>query len=235
MQKLITNLFYPARCPLCDRCIDERFGIACPSCVRQITYVTEPRCKVCGKPLLSDEEELCPDCASTRHRFTQGRAAFVYKGAVRKSMYRFKYANRRRYAAFYAREFVRINGFWLKQMNIEAIVPIPLHKDRQRRRGYNQAALFANVLSELTGIATREDLLSRVKKTVPQKELDSVHRKNNLKNAFKSSEDGLQFKNILLVDDIYTTGSTADAAAAALKKAGADAVYLGCICIGESF
>ena len=115
------------------------------------------------------------------------------------------------------------------------IVLILLYKKKQKKRGYNQAEVFAKALGEKVGIPVCTDLLTREKNTIPQKELNETERKNNLKNAFKITKNIVQLSYILLVDDIYTTGSTIDAAATVLREAGCKYIYFICVSIGRGF
>ena len=117
----------------------------------------------------------------------------------------------------------------------DALIPVPLHKSRMRKRGFNQAALVAERMGERLGIPVEEKLLIRVKKTSPQKELNDSARRENLKNAFQLCGNDVKLKRVVLIDDIYTTGSTLDAAAAALLAAGVEKVYFLSICIGRGF
>ena len=134
---------------------------------------------------------------------------------------------------FYGEEALHRYEKWILNKKIQVIVPIPLHKKRQRVRGYNQAELFARVIGARLGIPVCADLMIREKNTVPQKELNEAERKNNLKNAFKITKNIVHLSYILLVDDIYTTGSTIDAAALALKKAGGTHIYFICVSSGR--
>lgn len=193
----------------------------------------EPVCSRCGKPLSRAEEEYCADCARRRHAYTCGRAAFLYDARMRASIARFKYHNRREYADFYAAEILKAWGSLVRSWQPQALVPIPLHKSRRRYRGFNQAELVARRIGSALEIPVRTDLLFRVKKTLPQKELDDMKRKENLKNAFQVTENDVELKKVLLVDDIYTTGSTIDAAAAALGELGVEQIYYLSICIGR--
>jgi len=118
-------------------------------------------------------------------------------------------------------------------MDIQKVDTIPLSRKRMRRRGYNQADLFGKKFSELCGLDYDASLLVRIRNTTPQKELSLQERKNNLKNAFKMNKNVVNLERVLLVDDIYTTGSTIDAAALALKQAGVREVYYLCISIGQ--
>lgn len=173
------------------------------------------------------------DCGRKKHAFLQGKALWVYEEGIRESIYRFKYRDRREYAGVYASELAVRYGGWIKRQGIQAIVPVPLHKKRKRKRGYNQAELLAKELGRLLEIPVDTGLLVRVRDTKPQKTLNDIERKNNLKEAFKTTQNIVQLNYILVVDDIYTTGSTLDAAAKALTDAGAKGVYTCCISIGS--
>lgn len=225
-------LLYPLRCPICDE-IPEFGESVCPECEKKLVFIKEPFCMKCGKPLEDERAEFCYDCSMKKHVFESGRALFVYQGIIRDSLYRFKYQNKREYAHFYARQTVRRYKGWMTRMGIEAIIPIPLHKRRKQERGYNQAGLYARCLGKELGLPVEENLLVRVRHTTPQKELSENERKNNLKKAFKCRRNVVQFKKILLVDDIFTTGSTMDAAAEVLKNIGIQKVYFVCISIGR--
>lgn len=165
---------------------------------------------------------------------TQGKALYLYYGDIKKTMYRFKYSNRREYAKYFAKQAVERYGEWIEKKHIQAIVPVPMYLAKERKRGYNQAACFAKELSVLTGIPMETKLVHRIKNTRPLKELNRVERKNNLKNAFQKGKSIVQYSHILVVDDIYTTGSTAQAVAEELNKKGINHVYFMSICMGET-
>lgn len=232
----IAGLLYPPRCPVCDGLLfperGRRLGI-CLSCEKKITRITEPVCKKCGKPLSDERKEYCGDCARKPHSYRQGKAVFLYKGEMRQSMYRFKYSNRREYAAFYADEAAAQYAEWIRRRNIEVIVPIPMYPPKCRRRGYNQAEVFARALGRKLNLPVDTKLVKRTRDTTPQKELNDSQRRNNLKDAFRVTGKRTDCKQILLADDIYTTGSTMDAVAEALLSAGAENIYYICISIGQ--
>ncbi len=123
-------------------------------------------------------------------------------------------------------------GPWILHRNITRIVPVPLHPARQRERGYNQAALPARELGRILDIPVDELLLRRAKPTSPQKMLTGEERQANLSGAFRLAGEIRPGERILLVDDIYTTGSTADAAAECLKKGGNCLIYVVVVAIG---
>ena len=205
----------------------------CPDCRGEILYVREPRCMRCGKPLKRETEEYCPDCREHPSCIRQGRSVWLHRGKVPGAIYRFKYHNRRRYGKVFASEMMRCCGDELKRWRIGLIIPVPLHPSRKRKRGFNQAEILAAVLSEQTGIPVRKDVLFRIKKTKPQKTLDPGERRDNLKGAFAVSGRWKPCRNVLLIDDIYTTGSTIERCAGMLKKAGAENVWFLTISIGQ--
>jgi len=220
----IADLVYPPRCPICDR-VTVPECVPCRRCAEAVRLAVEPVCKRCGKPLDDERTEFCLDCGKRRHAYCQGKAVFVYQGNIRQSMYRFKYANRREYAAYYAREAAALYQDWVFKNQIEVIVPVPMYRWKKRRRGYNQAETFARALGRELGIPVDAGLVRRVRNTVPQKELNGGQRAANLKNAFQLAADIVKYKKILLVDDIYTTGTTLDEIAALLKSHGVSEVY----------
>ena len=230
----LSSILYPLRCPICDGVIDPVHPAICPGCRRRIRYCTEPRCVRCGKMIPSDRDMLCGDCEKTVHVFVQGRAAWAYTGAAKESVLRYKFANRRMYAPFYAQEMMRCMGGWLFTRGADALIPIPVTEKKRRSRGYNQALLLAQPLSAYLGVPVREDLLMRREGFRQQKELSRQMRKVNLQRAFYTVPADEVPRTVILIDDIYTTGSTLDAAAMRLKEAGVVTIYTACLCVGES-
>lgn len=228
------SLFFPRRCPVCEDILLPG-QLICSVCDAKVKRISEPVCKKCGKPLENERSEYCSDCGRKKHFYTQGKAVLVYEGDIRRSMYRFKYANKREYAAFYAKEAEKSYGRWLEKKGVQAIVPIPMYVWKKRQRGYNQAEVFAKTLGKHTGIYVDCRLIKRIRNTVPQKELNDVERRQNLKNAFQLIPDIVEYKQVVLVDDIYTTGSTMDAVAEVLLAAGVQQIYYICISIGKGY
>ncbi len=235
----LIHLLFPPRCPICDEVLFSSVlasqKLVCTSCKRKPEYVQEPVCKKCGKPVENQRQEYCYDCQKHQSAFIQGKALWIYQGEVRHSIYRFKYQGRREYARYYGRELARVYGNWARGRKIEALVPIPLSKKKKRQRGFNQAALIAREFSRETGIPVYGNLLVRVRNTRAQKELNDQERKNNLKKAFKTRANKVQLDHILLIDDIYTTGSTMNEAAGELRASGISKVYCLSLSIGRGY
>ncbi len=125
----------------------------------------------------------------------------------------------------------------MKGVDAKVLIPVPIHKNRYKSRGYNQAELIAKELEKIAKLPTQNRWLIRVKDTLPQKELSDKERRGNLLQAFRVNKKGLELnqipKCVILIDDIYTTGSTLEACAMALKEAGVQRVYFLCVCIGK--
>ncbi len=240
----IKDLVFPKTCPICDRVHTQLITrraedepIICDDCEKKLIRVESPFCVHCGKPFEEEEKEreLCYDCEKTKGSWTyvQGRALFLYTGELTLAMYRLKYSGKRNYGAMFAREAAEQLGDWITSKKIDAIVPIPLHEDRFLERGYNQSEDISKELGKLLGIRLDTELLTRIKKTIPQKELDDKNRADNLKNAFHIAKKGVKYNRVLLVDDIYTTGATVSSAAQCLLDAGVSEIYCLCVAIGS--
>ena len=192
----------------------------------------------CGRPVGSEisSPEFCYDCRKQGYDkktyIKQAKSLYLYKGTIKNVMYRLKYANKREYSAFFSKIAMEQLDDWLKQIGAEVIVPVPMYGKKQKKRGYNQAESIAYALSRRTGLPVDAKCVKRTSDTLPQKGLTAQERRNNLKNAFQKGKCVVQYKCVLVVDDIYTTGSTAEAVAHELIKEGAHRVYLLTVCIG---
>ena len=223
------QLLFPRRCPVCDGIVQPAGEMVCVGCLPKLKLLTPPWCMRCGKKL-RDEGEYCKECSDGKHDFSRGRCLYEYDSAAA-SLYRFKYSGRREYAAFYGEQTVEYLGEFIRGVQPDAIIPIPLHRKRRAKRGYNQAELLAREIGKRMGIPVRTKLLLRVKNTTPLKQLNPKERQNNLKKAFLITGNDVKLKTILLVDDIYTTGSTMDEAARTLRRAGVENIcYVALAC-----
>ena len=227
------------RCPVCDGVlgIGER-GVLCEKCLDKPEYVVSPFCIRCGKPLSDAMEEYCSDCKNRKLSFECGRSAFVYEKNLKSSMYRFKYGGRREYSEFYGRTMLQMYGNWIKEIAPDAIIPVPIHKKRYIMRGYNQAELIAKVIGKEMEIPVVTDVILRTGDTLPQKELNKEARMENLIGAFAVSEYGKALCEncncVIIIDDIYTTGSTMEACSRLLRQSGISNVFFMCVCIGKA-
>ena len=225
----ILNAIYPPRCPVCQEILEDPGGLVCPSCAAGLKPLTGPRCFSCSRPV-GENEEYCDECRRTHHFYDQGLSVFPYDERMRKSILSFKEGGQRQYAAFYARCMAAMGADFLNLWRPDVLIPVPMHYVKRRDRGFNQAELIATELSLLTGIPCRTDLVIKTRATAVQKSLDASGRRRNLEGAFTVCVPvpGLR---AVIVDDVYTTGSTIDTVSRALKQAGAEQVFFMTLCI----
>lgn len=234
IKELALGLLYPERCAFCDRTIWRHDGGVCPECSKLVKVIEEPRCGKCGKLLNSELDVLCRDCEKKQHVYNRGRILFPYESMVQEGLYRLKYGGRARYALYYGRLLAELIKNDPELMQAEALIPIPLHKKRLLKRGYNQAELIAEAIGTNTGKKILNNVIVREKNTKPMKLLGLNERQNNLKNAFKLNRYDVELKSAILIDDIYTTGCTVDEAARVLREAGVEKIYFMAVAAGAA-
>lgn len=214
-------------------------ALVCPDCYNKATLIKEPRCKKCGKSIVCMETEYCYDCNNREHFYEYGFSLWNYNDVMRKSIANFKYHHRREYVQFYAEEFARVFGKAIIGVKPDAFVPVPVHWTRYVERGYNQAQVLAQAIGVCLDIPVIDDLLVRRKRTVAQKSLDNRERFRNLQHAFSISEKWEssvgKLNRLVIIDDIFTTGSTINSCAKVLKQTGVREVYFGVLCNGIGY
>lgn len=228
----VKDLLFPRRCPVCDRPVKPAGALICAPCRAQLKYVREPACLKCGKALAQAQQEYCYDCTHKKHEYDRGISLYQY-GSIRGCVYRFKYGGRQEYAEFLGGELAERLGGRIREWKPDALIPVPLHPDRMKKRGYNQAELLAQELGKRLQLPVLTDWLCRTKNTVPQKLLDGRARQNNLKKAFKIRRNDVKLKTIVIIDDIYTTGSTMDEIARTCRAYGVREIYFAALSIGN--
>lgn len=206
---IVKDLFFPRRCAVCDEVLPFGMKFVGNDCAKKLVYIKEPRCLKCGKTITDTNREYCGDCENRKHYFERGMAALDYS-CVSDSLYRFKNKGRPEYAEFYAFVIYETAKDFLFSIHPDAFIPVPVHKSKMSVRGYNQSELISKRLSKLTNIPTLSDVVLRKKKTPPLKDLSLFERQNNLKKAFIIGRNDVKLKTIVIIDDIYTTGSTID-------------------------
>jgi ComF family protein len=236
----ILDIIYPVRCPLCGEIIIPKGERICPECRDKLPYIKEPRCMKCSKPIEQEEKEYCSDCLRKNYRFDKGYAIWVYNDDMRHSIADYKYHSKKEYAKFYIEEIVRLYGKCIMKFSPDVLVPVPIHHSKYLERGYNQADILARGIGRKLGIPVLSQLLIRNKKTIPQKKLSDKERLRNLQEAFQLNENEVKryhgvITKVLLVDDIYTTGSTIEVCTEVLKSKGISEVYFIVLCIGKGF
>lgn len=231
--EITAKLLYPPRCPICDEAVALWEEGICRECLKKVKYVLPPFCCKCGKHLEAADEELCADCRDRKYLYTAGRALYEYK-SIAKSLYRFKYGGRQEYAKVYGEEISFYLGEFFKEIHPDALIPVPMYPGKERRRGYNQSLLLAKAIGECTKIPVYQGIIRRIRDTKPLKLLNPEERLNNLKKAFILNENGVKLKVVVIIDDIYTTGSTVDEMTRVFLDAGVQKVYFVTLAIGET-
>lgn len=224
------SLLWPEVCPFCEMLSKKGICDQCSKDLKELE-VKEPKCFKCGKTILNEEDSFCTDCTKQGRYFECGTALWNHQGVVSESIYRFKYHNQRRYGMLIGRRIAESLRDEVDKWGPQVIIPVPLCKRRRRERGFNQSLILALEIGEILNIPVRE-YVKRVKETLPQKNLDKQSRKANLREAFIIDEMP-RLKRVLIVDDIFTTGSTIDEMAKILKKAGVLQVFFLTISIGQ--
>jgi ComF family protein len=218
----------PPRCAICGAEVDRQ-GLLCADCFRQTGFISEPFCARCGVPFgsaaVGGPEQLCPACRAEPPVFGRARAALRYDAQGRRLILPFKHADRTELTAVLTPHMARAGARLLRDADV--LVPVPLHRWRLLYRRYNQAALLAKALGRLAGRSCVVDALRRVRPTVALGEKTAAERAAEVADAFavRRSRAGLvQGQRALLIDDVMTSGATANACASALLAAGATSV-----------
>ncbi len=210
----LLNLLFPPRCVICHR-EGEWF---CAACRGHVGFITPPICERCGRPLYG---QSCPFCLETPLEINSLRAVAFFDGVMRKAIHSFKYQRRPELAA----QFGSMLSDYLtaQRLTVDLVIPVPLHSERERRRGYNQALLLARETALQQKLALWYNVLDRTRDTPPQVGLDARARRENVRDAFVA-QDQVAGARVLLIDDVCTTGATMNSCAIALKRRGATAV-----------
>ena len=206
---------------------DSRYSM-CDSCHKSLPFITDKVCKKCGEPIKS-LAEYCVRCKNHIDKgFDIARSAFLYDGEIRKLIINLKF-NGKKYLAEYLSWFL-YDTYVLNGFDCNLVVPVPMHKNSLKRRGYNQQELLCGSFAQ-NGIEVDTTSVVKTVDTKTQVGLDFKQRQTNLNGAFKvANKQKLKGKRVLIVDDIYTTGATAGEVANAVKKAGANSVCVLTLC-----
>ena len=218
IKEFFTELLYPkrTRCSICGRPAGEAL---CSTCLASLDFIEGRVCLKCGKGLEDEyEKHLCPDCSSDQKEFEMAISCFQYKDMGKNMIHKLKYEGCSEISSVLAR--LMKQKLWDEGISIDAIVPVPIHPDKELARGYNQAYLMAKELSVAMKLPLW-DCLMRTKQTTEQFKLDKHQRILNVRNAFCIKMlYNVTYHRVLLVDDIYTTGSTANECSKVLKQQG---------------
>ncbi len=210
--------FFPRRCVGCGK----GGGFLCPECLGKLPRLLPPLCPHCGRPQASGI--VCPSCWQRQTEIDGIRSLFRFDEVIRKAIHELKYRNLKAISPCLAEllaDYLKANP-----PPGEALVGVPLHPRRLRERGYNQSSLLARELGRRIGLPVIEDCLIRVKQAQPQvRAVDVEERRRNVADAFVCHDEKVGGKQIILIDDVCTSGATLESCAAALKNKGAASVW----------
>ena len=226
----LADLVFPPKCIQCGVLLQTAGDLAlCPACLSRITFIRSPLCSCCGAPFDSriGDDHLCGSCIASEPPFVAARSAGVYDEVLLEVVHRFKY--NRHWPSGKVLERLMIRHIWqdVDPNRYDLVLPVPLHPRKLRQRGFNQSVILGRALAGHHRVPLRVDLLRRTGYTLPQVGLDAKDRHKNVKGAFDvRRREEIEGRRILLVDDVYTTGSTVGECARVLREAGASEVVV---------
>ena len=215
---ILLDALYPKRCPFCGTLTGSKEP--CEACLQQLKPIEDPRCHLCG--CKADE---C-SCEPPRPNYNAVFAPYYYESVVRKGIYRLKFRGAKSAAACFARYMSSCYESLLAPLELDSVTAVPLSKKSYRQRGYNQAEELARELCQIIALPYEKNILIKVKDNPPQHRVKRSERVKNVYGAYMLSPDAnVAGKNILLIDDVKTTGATLSECAKILKIAGAKSVF----------
>jgi competence protein ComFC len=227
----LVSVVFPADCRLCKRLLTRASRIPiCGECLTAFQKVSDERCAGCGQPWLvageaQGREQICRECKAQKYAFDAARSYGIYEGALARAIVLMKYEKIEPLGTWFGKrldEVVRAEG---KRLEADIVVPVPLHRQREKERGYNQVDLFGRSLARRLGLAYRPVLLKRAKPRPEKHLLRQEERWEAVRGAFAMENGGrVDNSRILLLDDVMTTGATLDACTRVLREAGAKSV-----------
>ena len=231
----ISSVVFAAPCRVCGQSLTNASRVPmCLTCLDSFERIAAPLCDLCGHPFAVPfagpsaasnsaplSPLLCRLCRKNTYGFDRARSFAVYSDALFEAIILMKYEEVTRLGHWFADRLAKLEDFSTAPWRPDVVVPVPLHPERRRVRGYNQAELIARPLAKRLGIALKPDLLIRTKSRPPQLLLSRHQRWESVRGAYATPASRAVDLRVLLVDDVLTTGATLDACARALKKAGA--------------
>ncbi len=229
---VLADIIYPKTCLVCKKqlkevtCVDN---LVCTQCWAKIKRNPPPFCHSCGRHLEKPiTKNICPACIRKQLHFDRAFSPCVYEGTIKELIHAFKYQGK----DYLGHTLTRLMTEFIEEYNLpmdilDLVVPVPLHKTRLREREFNQAQILSNHIAHRFNKEVSHDTLRRLRLTKTQTELEISERLLNVKDSFAITKNqDIRGKNILLVDDVLTTGATCSEAAFALKSAGANIVFV---------
>jgi len=224
----LINVLYPPACLLCRAPLASGTAELCRTCEGTMTPCGAPLCQRCGvpRPGAYDARVVCPSCEETPPAFHKARAPLVYTSSVRAAVHAFKYDGHRRLGRWLAHRMAQTAARHLRDESIDRILPVPMHWAKRRLTGANPAEWLASAVAARLGLPCEVRTLRRTRWTPTQTRLTRPQRLRNVRDAFAASGPPLGGRTVLLVDDVLTSGATAQACARALRAHGAARVLV---------
>ncbi|HTT32575.1 MAG TPA: ComF family protein [Methylomirabilota bacterium] len=227
----LLSIFFPGDCRICGQLlVDSRRVPICDDCFSSFKRIPQPCCELCGWPLpgLTRNEGstlICPVCQYKTYAFDRARSFAIYEGPLVQAIVLLKFEQIEPLGKWFAERLAEVAEGETQILAADVVVPVPLHRQRERERGYNQAALLSMPLAKRLRVPHRALLLMRTRARPDKRILSLEERWESVRGAF-ATRPGSQVDNlrVLLVDDVLTTGATLDACARALREAGAKSV-----------
>ena len=227
----LVSVVFPAGCRICDGLLsDSRRIPICRECLSSFERILPVVCEICGRPLPGWAREetqlrLCPACVDKTYAFDRARSFAIYQDSLVKAILLLKFEQMEPLGAWFAERLAELVQAEPDRLAADVVVPVPLHRDREKERGYNQAALVSKPLAKHLGLPHKAVLLMRTRARPDKRILTLEERWESVRGAF-ATRPGCQVDNlrVLLVDDVLTTGATLDACSRALREAGAKSV-----------
>lgn len=219
----LIDLVFPKTCLHCERSLSKNEQFLCSDCEQYLEFL-EKICPVCGAP---NSGKKCRVCKTNDFQFDKARSVFLFNESVQKLIHEFKYNEMTRIAKFFARFAQDYLNRYQPFEHVDCIAPVPLHKVRKRERGFNQAEYLTREISKFMNWKHIPKLVKRKRFTETQTKLKKIQRKENVSEAFSiNNKFKIKGKNILLIDDVFTTGATTNSIAEILKENQVNKVYV---------
>ncbi len=225
--KKVDKILFPSniKCLGCGRDLKEKQNIEfCDECFEKLQFIDENKCcRVCGTILKT--KNICPHCKEEKRHFDMARSVCVYDKFMADLIAKYKYHNNPYMFKTFA--YMLTEKYNLLNINVDVVIPVPITKKRKRERGYNQSLLIAKEFSKQNNLLCLDSVLIKTKDSLHQADLGYSDRQKNILNSFKvENKKQIAGKNVLIIDDVLTTGATTSACAEVLKKANAKNVYV---------
>lgn len=240
--KAASELLFPSNiyCICCGNLINHTRPYAlCDDCLENIRWANGRVCQVCGKVMSDDNQEtICDDCQNNTHYFDKGYTCMVYGQREKEMVHKYKFNG----AAYMGEKLgqILLDRILIEDLTVDLVTAVPMHPKKLKKRGYNQAELMAKVVAKGLEVEYNNQVLVRKNYKNPMNKLGAEERHKNIAGAYGSNSNStetavLQGKRVLLIDDVYTTGSTADECSKLLKEQGAEKVYVLTLAAGVGY